>query len=192
MKISFKVISRDFRKKCQRSILLSSLTKPMIMIISLSFKILGDLRISADLSGSIWHFLLSVKRKIWRLRCSCKTIVGDTLVDDSLVYEKGGLDEISEDWEVTDDGLQRINFFLHLDNDQFVYFIFQGNIFYWVYYFQLWLQYSFKSITSIRIVVRCRVVIFFINKFFTFSLLLLWIDIFDILGNTWKHLAEWN
>ena len=31
-----------------------------------------------------------------------KTIVGDTLVDDSLVYEKGGLDEISEDWEVTD------------------------------------------------------------------------------------------
>ena len=82
--------------------------------------------------------------------------------------------------------------FLHLDNDQFVYFIFRGNIFYWVYYFQLWLQYSFKSITSIRIVVRCRVVIFFINKFFTFSLLLLWIDIFDILGNTWKHLAEWN
>ena len=192
MKISFKVISRDFRKKCQRSILLSSLTKPMIMIISLSFKILGDLRISADLSGSIWHFLLSAQSKILRLRCSSKTIVGDTLVDDSLVYEKGGLDEISEDWEVTDDGLQRINFFLHLDNDQFVYFIFQGNIFYWVYYFQLWLQYSFKSITSIRIVVRCRVVIFFINKFFTFSLLLLWIDIFDILGNTWKHLAEWN
>ena len=100
----------------------------MIMIISLSFKILGDLRISADLSGSIPP------------QCpekNLKTIVGDTLVDDSLVYEKGGLDEISEDWEVTDDGLQRINFFLHLDNDQFVYFIFQGNIFYWVYYFQL-------------------------------------------------------
>ena len=98
------------------------------MIISLSFKILGDLRISADLSGSIPP------------QCpekNLKTIVGDTLVDDSLVYEKGGLDEISEDWEVTDDGLQRINFFLHLDNDQFVYFIFQGNIFYWVYYFQL-------------------------------------------------------
>ena len=78
--------------------------------------------------------------------------------------------------------------FLDLDNDQFVYFIFRGNIFYWVYYFQLWLQYSFKSITSFRIVVRCRVVIFFINKFFTFSLLLLWIDIFDILGrNTWQN-----
>ena len=40
-----------------------------------------------------------------------KTSVGDTLVDDSLVYEKGGLDEISEDWEVTDDGLQRIHSF---------------------------------------------------------------------------------
>ena len=99
-----------------------------MIILSLSFKILGDLRISADLSGSIPP------------QCpekNLKTIVGDTLVDDSLVYEKGGLDEISEDWEVTDDGLQRINFFLHLDNDQFVYFIFQGNIFYWVYYFQL-------------------------------------------------------
>ena len=43
-----------------------------------------------------------------------KTIVGDTLVDDSLVYEKGGLDEISEDWEVTDDGLQRIHSFSSL------------------------------------------------------------------------------
>ena len=99
-----------------------------MIILSLSFKILGDLRISADLSGSIPP------------QCpekNLKTIVGDTLVDDSLVYEKGGLDEISEDWEVTDDGLQRINFFLHLDNDQFVYFIFRGNIFYWVYYFQL-------------------------------------------------------
>ena len=99
-----------------------------MIILSLSFKILGDLRISADLSGSIPP------------QCpekNLKTIVGDNLVDDSLVYEKGGLDEISEDWEVTDDGLQRINFFLHLDNDQFVYFIFQGNIFYWVYYFQL-------------------------------------------------------
>ena len=60
---------------------MSSLTKPMIMIIlSLSFKILGDLRISADLSGSIPP------------QCpekNLKTIVGDTLVDDSLVYEKG-------------------------------------------------------------------------------------------------------
>ena len=99
-----------------------------MIILSLSFKIQGELRISADRSGSIPP------------QCpekNLKTIVGDTLVDDSLVYEKGGLDEISEDWEVTDDGLQRINFFLHLDNDQFVYFIFQGNIFYWVYYFQL-------------------------------------------------------
>ena len=36
-----------------------------------------------------------------------KTIVGDTLVDDSLVNEKGGLDETSEDKKVADDGLQR-------------------------------------------------------------------------------------
>ena len=38
---------------------------------------------------------------------------GDTLVDDSLVNEKqkGGLDETSEDWEVADNGLQRIHYF---------------------------------------------------------------------------------
>ena len=29
----------------------------------------------------------------------------DTLVDDSLVDEKGGLGETTEDWEVADDGL---------------------------------------------------------------------------------------
>ena len=42
-----------------------------------------------------------------------KTIVGDTLVDDSLVNEKqkGSLDETSEDWEVADNGLQRIHYF---------------------------------------------------------------------------------
>ena len=40
-----------------------------------------------------------------------KTIVGDTLVDDSLVNEKGGLDETSEDKKVADDGLQRIHSF---------------------------------------------------------------------------------
>ena len=77
-----------------------------MIILSLSFKILvGDLRISADLSGSIPP------------QCpekNLRTIVGDTLVDDSLVYEKGGLDEISEDWEVTDDGLQRIHSFSSL------------------------------------------------------------------------------
>ena len=38
---------------------------------------------------------------------------GDTLVDDSLVNEKQkkGLDETSEDWEVADNGLQRIHSF---------------------------------------------------------------------------------
>ena len=48
-----------------------------------------------------------------------KTIVGDTLVDDSLVNEKGGLDETSEDQEVADDGLQIIHSFSPLGK-QFV------------------------------------------------------------------------
>ena len=40
-----------------------------------------------------------------------KSIVSDTLVDDSLVNEKGGLDETSEDKKVADDRLQRIHSF---------------------------------------------------------------------------------
>ena len=66
---------------------MSSLSKPMILIIS--FKILSDLRKSVDLFDS------------------------NTLVDDSLVNEKqkGNLDETSEDWEVADNGLQRIHSF---------------------------------------------------------------------------------
>ena len=42
----------------------------------------------------------------------------DTLVDDSLVDEKGGLDETTEDWEVADDGLnlKEVILFLHLNN----------------------------------------------------------------------------
>ena len=57
---------------------MSSLTKPMILIIS--FKILGEFQ---NLKAAMFLDL--------------KTIFGDTLVDDSLVNEKGGLDETSED-----------------------------------------------------------------------------------------------
>ena len=83
----------------------------MILIISLSFKILGDLRISADLSGSDISSSVSRENLKTAMFMHLKTIVGDTLVDDSLINEKGGLDEISEDWEVADNGLQRIHSF---------------------------------------------------------------------------------
>ena len=43
-----------------------------------------------------------------------KTIVGDTLVDDRLVNEKGGLDETSEDKKVA--VFKEFILFLHLDN----------------------------------------------------------------------------
>ena len=57
---------------------MSSLSKPMILIIS--FKNLGEFQ---NLKAAMFLHL--------------KTIFGDTLVDDNLVNEKGGLDETSED-----------------------------------------------------------------------------------------------
>ena len=50
------------------------------MILIISFKILGEFQ---NLKAAMFLHL--------------KTIFGDTLVDDSLVNEKGGLDETSED-----------------------------------------------------------------------------------------------